>query len=79
MHHATHLDPATMPPTQYAAVWDIRDSLRQTTATSLMIPPTDPGSPPASENGYSLISVQPVGICLAQLQVSPATAPNRVR
>jgi len=90
MYQATHLDPATMPPTQYAAVWDVRDSLRQTPttspmipspdSTSSMIPPADPrSSPRASENGYPLISAPPVGMGLAQLQVSPVAVSGRVR
>ena len=62
-----------MPTTQYAAgVWDIRDSLRQTSATLSMISPAGPTSSCASEGGYPLGSVRPIGIYSVQSQVSLA-------
>jgi len=64
-------DPTLMLSTQYAAVWDIRDSLRQTPGTPSMIPSTDPTSPYTSEGGYSFIDAQSVGIYPVQPQVSP--------
>lgn len=64
-------DLTPMLPTQYRTVWDIRDSLHQTSGTSSMIPSTDPISLYAPEGGYSVINDQSTGIYLTQPQVSP--------
>lgn len=72
-YQTTPSDTMSMPSTQYAiGVWDIRDGLRQTSATLSMISPTGPTSPRVSEGGYSLGSIRPIGIYSAQRQVSPA-------
>lgn len=69
-------DPTTIPPTQYATSWDIRDDLHQTPATPSTSSSLDPTSPLGSEGDYSLVrvSAQPMGIYPAQPQVSSSAA-----
>lgn len=76
MYQGTPPDQTSMP-TQHATEWDIRYGLRRTPDTFPTIPSTNPAPPRVSGGGYLLISAQPVGVCPAQLQVSPAVVSNR--
>ena len=71
MYQATHPGPVIIPPTPRAVVWDIQDSLRQTSVIFPTISSTDLTSPHLSYGGYSLVSAQPTAeMYLAQSQVS---------